>query len=146
MWSSARSTAVAAFVLRMALAAGFLSAVADRWGFWGPPGTPNVAWGAWAPFLDYTKTLLWFLPASLVPAAGWVATTLEVLLAVGLLVGWRLPAVAVASAALLASFAISMTIALGPEPALSYSVWSAAAAAFLLSVLPPTRRNAEGLA
>jgi|GEM_PF-4494908 len=28
--------------LRFSLAAGLLSAVADRLGLWGPPGTPNV--------------------------------------------------------------------------------------------------------
>ena len=33
-----RSTAVAAVFLRLALAAGFLSAVADRFGLWGPAG------------------------------------------------------------------------------------------------------------
>src|SRR5215471_19309287 len=65
-----RSTAVAAVFLRLALAAGFLSAVADRFGLWGPAGTPGVAWGAFGPFLDYTGELLWFLPAGLVPAAG----------------------------------------------------------------------------
>jgi hypothetical protein len=37
-----QSTAVAAIFLRLALAAGFLSAVADRFGLWGPPGTPGV--------------------------------------------------------------------------------------------------------
>jgi hypothetical protein len=29
--------------LRAALAAGFFSAVADRFGLWGPPGTPHAA-------------------------------------------------------------------------------------------------------
>jgi hypothetical protein len=29
--------------LRLALGIGSLSAVADRLGWWGPPGTPNVA-------------------------------------------------------------------------------------------------------
>jgi hypothetical protein len=36
-----RSTALAAVFLRLALAAGFLSGVADRFGLWGPPGTPG---------------------------------------------------------------------------------------------------------
>lgn len=49
-----RSTALAAVFLRLALAAGFLSAVADRLGLWGPPGTPGVAWGGFGPFLAYT--------------------------------------------------------------------------------------------
>src|SRR5215475_15037309 len=92
-----RSTAVAAIFLRLALAAGFLSAVADRFGLWGPPGTPGVGWGEFTQFLAYTGQLLWFLPASLVPAAGWAATVLEFTLAVGLLVGIWLRAVALAA-------------------------------------------------
>ena len=47
----------ARWFLRIALAAGFLSAVADRFGLWGPPGTPGVAWGNWSEFLDYVAAL-----------------------------------------------------------------------------------------
>src|SRR5215470_4590738 len=137
MWDRDRSTKLAAVFLRLALAAGFLSAVADRFGLWGPDGTPGVSWGGFPPFLAYTGKLLWFLPASLVPAAGWASTVLEVALAVGLLVGIRLRAVALATAALLLVFAVTMTVALGPESPLSYSVWSAAAGAFLLASLQP---------
>ena len=132
-----RSTAVAAIFLRFALAAGFLSAVADRFGLWGPADTPGVSWGEFTPFLDYTGKLLWFLPAGLVPASGWASTALEVALAVGLVAGVRLRAVALASGVLLSVFAVTMTVALGPEPPLSYSVWSAAAGAFLLASLRP---------
>jgi hypothetical protein len=96
-----------------------------------------VAWGGFDPFLAYTGKLLWFLPAGLVPAAGWAATALEGALAVGLLAGIRLRAVALASGVLLSVFALTMTVGLGPEPALSYSVWSAAAGAFLLASLRP---------
>lgn len=132
-----QSTALAAVFLRLALAAGFLSAVADRFGLWGPAGTPGVAWGGFDPFLAYTGKLLWFVPAGLVPAAGWAATLLEVALAVGLLAGVRLRAVALAGGALWSVFAVTMTAALGPEPPLSASVWSAAAGAFLLASLQP---------
>src|SRR6516164_10465561 len=111
-----RSTTVAAVFLRLALAAGFLSAVADRFGLWGPAGTPGVSWGGFAPFLAYTGQLLWFLPASLVPAAGWAATALEVAVAVGLVAGFRPRAVALASGVLMSVFAVTMTVALGPEP------------------------------
>src|SRR6478736_5929917 len=131
MLNRVRSTAPAAVFLRLALAAGFLSAVADRFGLWGPAGTPGVGWGGLDPFLAYTGKLLWYLPAGLVPAAGWAATVLEVTLAVGLLAGVRLRAVALASGVLLSTFA------LGPEPPLSSSVWSAAAGAFLLASLRP---------
>ena len=71
------------------------------------------------------------------PAAGWAATVLEVALAVGLLAGVGVRAFALASGLLLTAFAVTMTVALGPEPPLSYSVWSAAAGAFLLASLRP---------
>ncbi len=132
-----KSTTPAALFLRLALAAGFLSAVADRFGLWGPAGTPGVFWGSFDPFLAYTGELLWYLPAKLVPAVGWTATVLEVGLAFALLAGFRLRAMAFASGLLLSIFAITMTIALGAEPPLSYSVWSAAGGAFLLASLQP---------
>ena len=62
---SVRLTRFAATALRVALAAGFLSAVADRFGLWGMPGTPGVARGDWSHFLTYTGRLNWFLPDSL---------------------------------------------------------------------------------
>jgi hypothetical protein len=96
-----------------------------------------VGGGGFAPFLAYTGKLLWFLPAGLVSAAGWAATVLEVALAVGLLLGVRLRAVALATGVLLSVFAVTMTVALGLEPPLSYSVWSAAGGAFLLASLRP---------
>ncbi len=40
--------------LRLALGLSFLSAVADRFGWWGPFGHPNVAWGSFARFVAYT--------------------------------------------------------------------------------------------
>ena len=130
-----RTTALAARALRLALAASFLSAVADRFGLWGPAGAPGVAWGGFDSFLAYTGQLLWYLPARWILAAGWGATVLEVVLAVGLLAGVWVRAFALASGLLLTAFAVAMTIALGPEPPLSYSVWSAAAGAFLLASL-----------
>ena len=47
---------------RLAFGLSFLSAVADRFGWWGPFGHPNVAWGSFARFLAYTARL------NLVPA------------------------------------------------------------------------------
>ena len=43
--------------LRCALGLGFLSAVADRLGLWGPFGQPNVEWDNFSRFLEYTQTL-----------------------------------------------------------------------------------------
>lgn len=141
MSSGVRLPAWAALFLRVALAASFLSAVADRFGLWGPAGTPGVAWGGFEAFLAYTGELLWYLPGALVTVAGWVATALEVALGVLLLAGLWPRAVALASGTLLTVFALTMTIAFGPEPPLSYSVWSAAAGAFLLAAVRPGGRN-----
>ena len=126
-----------ALSVQIALTAGFLSAVADRFGLWGPAGTPGMTRSVFASFLTYTGTLVWFMPASLASAAGRVATAAEVILAVGLLVGsqrrW-----ARANGLLLTNFTQRMAFARGPEPALSYSVGSAAAAALLRASRPPT--------
>jgi uncharacterized membrane protein YphA (DoxX/SURF4 family) len=126
----------ATLLLRFALAASFLSAVADRFGYWGSAGTPNVAWGNFQAFTEFTGTLLPFLPANAVLGAAWTATVLEVILAVGLILGFKLRLIAFASGLLILSFAITMTMALGAEAPLSYSVWTAAAASFLLATLP----------
>ena len=145
MTHQVRAIALASIFVRVSLAAGFLSAVADRFGLWGAAGSPSVAWGGFGAYLAYTGQLLWFLPSGAIVAAGWAATALEIVLAIGLLVGVRLREFAFASGMLLTLFAITMTLALGTEPALSYSVWAAAAGAFLLSAIqqpremPPTR-------
>ena len=116
MRSKKRFSNTAPVAMRMALAAGFLSAVADRFGLWGPIGTPGVSWGGFAKFLDYTATLLPFLPTTLVAVAGWMSTVAEIVLGVALFAGVRV-----------------RLAALGPEAPLSYSVWTAAAGAFLLA-------------
>jgi len=131
------------WLLRLALAASFLSAVADRSGLWGPPGAPGVAWGAWPVFVAYVAQLNWFAPTPLIPVLAWVATGLEVLLAIGLLVGWRLPWVALGSGCLLLAFASTMTLALGIKAPLDFSVFTAAASAFLLALVAAGERTGK---
>jgi len=121
--------------LRVTIAAGFLSAVADRFGLWGPPGAANIDWGAWKPFVDHTRLLTFYLPQSLAPFAAIFATLAETVLGVWLLVGWRTRIAAYASAALLLTFALSMTFAVGVKNPLNYATFTAAAAAFALAVL-----------
>ncbi len=125
----------AQWFLRLGLAAGFLSAIADRFGLWGSPGAPNVAWGEWSAFVDYVATLNWFAPVPLIPPLAWAATLAETLFALGLLVGWRLRWFALASGLLVLSFALTMTIALGVKAPLDFSVFAAAAGAFLLAAI-----------
>jgi hypothetical protein len=126
---------LATWMVRVALAFSFLSAVADRFGLWGQFGAAGVAWGDFDRFTAYTARLLWSLPPSLVGPAAILATGAEMILAGGLLVGWRLHWWAFAAAALLLSFALTMSCALGVKAPLDYSVWTAAAAALLLGVV-----------
>jgi hypothetical protein len=128
-------------MVRVALAFSFLSAVADRFGLWGQFGAAGVAWGDFDRFTAYTARLLWFLPPSLVAPAAILATGAETILAGGLLVGWRLHWWAFAAAALLLSFALTMSCALGVKAPLDLSVWTAAAAAFLLGVVASRERG-----
>jgi uncharacterized membrane protein YphA (DoxX/SURF4 family) len=121
------------FLLRLALGAAFLSAVADRFGLWGAYGSPGVAWGDFAHFTAYTAKLNWFVPAGLIPALAWAATAAEAALGLGLIFGLFTRASALLSCLLLLLFAASMTLALGVKAPLNYSVFSAAAGALLLS-------------
>ena len=116
--------------LRIALASSFLSAVADRLGWW---GKEYSVWGNWDNFLQYTAIINPWLPASLIPAAGLIATAAEVVFALGLLVGFKTELFAKLSGGLLLLFAISMTFSTGIKGAFDYSVFSAAAGAFALS-------------
>ena len=131
--NSAMVIGAAQWFLRVALAAGFLSAVADRFGLWGPAGAPNVAWGAWQPFVDYVAKLNWFAPPASPPFLAWASTVAEVVLGIGLLIGWQLRWFALAVGLLLLSFAITMTLALGVKAPLDFSVFAAAGGAFLLA-------------
>jgi putative oxidoreductase len=132
---SARPTKDARFLTlfaRVALAAGFLSSVADRFGLWGPAGSAKVSWGNWKNFVAYTAVLNFFLPHGIVPILAVLVTIAESSLGMLLILGIWQRATAAASAALLGLFALAMSVALGVKAPLDYSVYSAAAAAALL--------------
>src|SRR5215470_2864455 len=124
---------VSTLFVRAALALSFLSAVADRFGFWGAHGQKNVAWGDFNHFVAYTSKLNWFVPFSLIPILAWTATIAETALAFGLLIGLFTRAAALLSGILLMFFALTMTFALGIKAPLDFSVFSASAGAFLLA-------------
>lgn len=121
---------------RVALAAGFVSAVADRFGWWGPPGTPNVGWGNFESFTAYVGVLAPYLSGALLDITAWGATIIEIILAVALLLGVALRWVSFASAVTLIVFAGSMFLFAGFETPFSASVFTAAAAAVLLGLAP----------
>ena len=116
--------------LRVTLSITMLSAVADRFGFW---GTASV-WGNWDNFVQYTQQLLPFLPHGITAFSAGMATFLEILFPLMLLVGFKTRIAAVGTGFLLLSFALSMSFALGIKAPLDYSVWVGCSAAFLLVV------------
>lgn len=124
--------AIAEWYVRLALGAAFLSAVADRFGLWGPPGKPNVSWGDFAHFKAYAGMVNSFMPARSIPVLAWLATIAETTFGIGLILGIYKRAMALGSAILLLLFASAMAISFGIESPLDYSVFSASAAAFLL--------------
>jgi thiosulfate dehydrogenase (quinone) large subunit len=118
--------------LRFALSVSFLSAVADRFGWW--PAKISV-WGNWENFVAYTQVINPWLPEVLVSPAAIVATAAEVLFPVCLLVGFKTELVAKLSGILLLSFALAMAFSTGIKGAFDYSVFTASAAAFALSTM-----------
>ena len=129
---SRRSTNSLALFLRVALAAGFLSAVADRFGWWGAPGTRGVAWGSFARFQAYTGRLTPWAPAALTPALAWTATAAEMSFSLLLLMGLGCRLAAAGAGVLLLSFAVGMSLDAGIKSPLDYSVFAAAGSAFAL--------------
>jgi uncharacterized membrane protein YphA (DoxX/SURF4 family) len=125
----------ASVFLRLALGGGFLSAVADRFGLWGPTGTKNVAWGDFAHFTQYTGQVNPWAPAALIPTLAWASTGAELVLGAALILGLFTQWVALLSGILLLLFAGGMSLGLGLQAPWNSSVFSAAAAAFALVVL-----------
>jgi uncharacterized membrane protein YphA (DoxX/SURF4 family) len=125
----------ASVFLRLALGGGFLSAVADRFGLWGPAGAKNVGWGDFAHFTQYTGQLNPWAPAALIPTLAWVSTGAELVLGVALILGLFTRWAALLSGILLLLYAGGMSLGTGLKSALAASVPAAAAAAFALVVL-----------
>jgi uncharacterized membrane protein YphA (DoxX/SURF4 family) len=128
-----RATDYIMVFLRIALGIAFLSAVADRFGLWGTYGQPNVGWGDFSRFVDYTRQLNWFAPTAVIPALAWAATFAEILLGLALVLGFFTQVAALLSGLMLLVFALTMTFALGVKAPLNYSVFSSCAGAFLLA-------------
>lgn len=133
------------FFLRLALGTGFLSAVADRFGLWGAPGSPSVAWGNFHDFLLYTAKLNPWCPAPLLPALGWTATLAETALGVLLIVGLFRRIAAILSGLLTLCFAFAMSFVLGVHAPLNYSVFVCSAASFLLALHDEDRWSLDAL-
>jgi putative oxidoreductase len=120
---------------RVAIGAGFLSAVAGRFGLW----SGHFRWESFERFIQRTAELNGYAPASFVPTLAWAATILETLFGVALVLGIATRWVALGSAVLLAWFATAMAVYDGVKAPLDYSVFSASAGALLLALAEDPR-------
>lgn len=118
--------------LRLTISVGFLSAVADRFGLW---SKENSTWGNWENFLNYTKVLNPFLPENLISPIGGIATALEIIFPLFLLIGFKTELFAKLSGYLLLLFGLSMVFSVGIKAPLDYSVFTGSAACFALSLI-----------
>ena len=138
-------TEIVRLFARVALGASFLSAVADRFGLWGHMGQRTYP-GEISPILwSYTGAVTSLFPGSLTVPFAWAATIAETLLGLLLIAGFKTRMASVLSGLLLLSFAIGMATGLGIKTPFDYSVFSAAAAAFLLAFWEPDRFTLDKL-
>lgn len=126
---------IAQIFLRLALGIGFILPVMDRLGMLGLPGEPNVGWGNWSNFIDYTHSLMPYLNRSLAGIMGTIATIAEVVFGILLIVGFKTKLTAIGSFVLTLTFAVSMLLFAGYRAPFNYSVFTASAASLLLSTL-----------
>ena len=118
--------------LRLTIAIGFLSAVADRFGLW----NENVSvWGNWNNFLEYTQLINPWIPDSMIFSIGSLATAAEIVFAVCLIIGFKTELFAKLSGFLILLFAFSMTFSTGIKGVFDFSVFTASAGSFALSLI-----------
>ncbi|MCP1251185.1 MULTISPECIES: DoxX family protein [Elizabethkingia] len=118
---------IAVFLLRIVLAAGFLSAVSSRLNLWGAQSS------GWSKFVRYTAEVNSFLPYSWIPSFAVLSTLAESSIGILLLIGYRVRKTALCAAILTVLFGIAMSISFGCKEPLDYSVFVFSAGAFLLS-------------
>ena len=128
----------AGLILRVVLGITMLSAVADRFGLWGAPGSLGVAWGNWENFITYTQTLNSFASKSVAGILGALATFFEITFGLFLIIGFKTRITALGTSALMLLFAISMAISVAVKAPFDYSVLTSSAAALLLSAIGKT--------
>jgi putative oxidoreductase len=123
-------TDISTLLLRLALASGFLSAVASRLSLLGKKSS------GWANFLHYTAQVNSFLPKSFIPTIAVISTLLETGLGILLLIGFKTNYAGFGASLLTLLFAFAMTYSFGIKEPLDYSVFAFSAGAFLLATMP----------
>jgi thiosulfate dehydrogenase (quinone) large subunit len=124
--------------LRISISTSFLSATADRFGWW--PKKVS-AWGNWETFVTYTESLTINTPNYMPEYFAIMATSLEIIFGILLLTNFKTSLIAKLSSYLLLLFALAMTISKGIKPPIDYAVFCIAAAAHALSILTKPRQS-----
>ncbi|MBN2817934.1 MAG: DoxX family protein [Bacteroidales bacterium] len=124
---------IATMLLRLATGANFLSPVASRLGFWGQQSS------GWDEFIVYAGQVNSFAPQNMIYPLAIVATLLESLFGVLLIIGYTTRWVSLGASALTFIFAMAMTYSFGIKSPLDYSVFVDCTSAFLLATQPSYR-------
>jgi putative oxidoreductase len=122
-----------ATTIRILVGLAFASAIADRLGLMGAPGSPGVSWGTFPIFVTYTGQVNSFLPAAIIPALAVIETVIEAALGIAMLIGLQIRIAVWGSVALLCAFFTAMTISLGFASQLPYAVLVMAVGTWLLA-------------
>lgn len=121
---------VASILLRFATALNFLSPVASRLSLWGQQSS------GWTNFLSYTAEVNSFAPEKVIPHLAYIATILEIMIGILLIVGYKTRWAAIGASVLTFIFALAMTYSFGIKTPLDYAVFVDCTSAFLLATLP----------
>jgi putative oxidoreductase len=130
------STKLPQLLLRISLGIGFIVPVLDRLGQLGLPGEKNISWGNWENFIGYTGLLLPFLSPPMVNVMGTLATILELIIGLALIMGIKTRLAALGSFGLTLSFAICMILFVGFKAPVNFAVFPVCAGSFLLAAIP----------
>ncbi|MGU3376098.1 DoxX protein [Chryseobacterium sp. M5A1_1a] len=130
---------IAVFLLRISLAAGFLSATASRLNLWGTKSS------GWKNFVHYTAEVNSFLPSSFASTIATLSTISELSFGILLLIGYKMSKTALYASLLTLLFGVAMSISFGCKEPLDYSVFVFSAGAFLLSTFPCSQWSLDKL-
>lgn len=131
-----KSYPIIQLLLRYSIGLGFLLPVMDRLGYFGASGEANIIWGNWTEFSAYTHLLMPYLNIETASFFGLLATIIEILCGILLLVGYKIRYAALASFGLTLIFAISMMFFLHFRAPFNYSVFVVSFSSLLLATLP----------
>ena len=128
-----RLYAIAQLLLRCSLAIGFMLPVLDRLGFFGTSTDGSVVWGNWTNFTSYTNTLMPYVSLKTATFFGFLATLLEAVCSIFLLIGFKVRYTALISFGLTLIFAVSMMFFLDARAPFNYSVFVVSFSSLMLA-------------